>query len=100
MTRRWRIDHASREYAREVGDPLLGTAEAEPKDEAERLAVKRGLGVAGAGCWAVEDVAASEAAVACCIAHREDGCICGAPATVLDVQRGGMVCGEHVRGAA
>ena len=30
-----------------------------------------------------------------CIAYREDGRICGRPATVIDQQRGGMVCQEH-----
>ncbi len=30
-----------------------------------------------------------------CIAYREDGRLCGRPATQLDRQRGGMVCGEH-----
>jgi hypothetical protein len=31
-----------------------------------------------------------------CIAYKEDGTICGERATVIDVQRGGMVCAEHV----
>ena len=30
-----------------------------------------------------------------CIAYREDGDICGQPATVLDRQRHGMVCTAH-----
>lgn len=30
-----------------------------------------------------------------CIAYRDDGAICKAPATVLDTQRGGMVCRAH-----
>jgi len=30
-----------------------------------------------------------------CIAYTEAGNICGRPATVLDKQRGGMVCGVH-----
>ena len=30
-----------------------------------------------------------------CIAHTEGGEICGRPASVMDVQRGGMVCGVH-----
>lgn len=30
-----------------------------------------------------------------CIAHTEAGSICGRPATILDHQRGGMVCGVH-----
>ena len=30
-----------------------------------------------------------------CIAYREDGRICGAPAPILDPQRGGMVCRLH-----
>jgi hypothetical protein len=30
-----------------------------------------------------------------CIAYTETGHICGRPATVLDPQRGGMVCGVH-----
>jgi hypothetical protein len=31
-----------------------------------------------------------------CIAYREDGTLCRAPATILDHQRGGMVCLQHV----
>ena len=30
-----------------------------------------------------------------CLAYREDGRICGEPATVLDTQRRGMVCEAH-----
>lgn len=30
-----------------------------------------------------------------CIAYREDGRLCGAPAPILDPQRGGMVCRLH-----
>jgi hypothetical protein len=30
-----------------------------------------------------------------CIAYLGDGRICGAPATHLDIQRGGMICDEH-----
>jgi hypothetical protein len=30
-----------------------------------------------------------------CIAYTEAGTICRRPATVLDTQRGGMVCEEH-----
>lgn len=30
-----------------------------------------------------------------CIAYREDGRLCGEPASVLDVHRGGMVCEAH-----
>lgn len=30
-----------------------------------------------------------------CIAYLNDGRICGAPACVLDLQRGGMVCWAH-----
>ena len=30
-----------------------------------------------------------------CIAYRDDGTICRQPATILDVQRGGMVCIDH-----
>ena len=30
-----------------------------------------------------------------CIAYTTDGNICGRPGTVLDTQRGGMVCGVH-----
>lgn len=30
-----------------------------------------------------------------CIAYREDGRLCGAPAVILDQQRGGMVCRLH-----
>jgi hypothetical protein len=31
-----------------------------------------------------------------CIAYQEDGSLCRAPATILDHQRGGMVCLQHV----
>ena len=31
-----------------------------------------------------------------CIAYREDGTLCRAPASILDHQRGGMVCLQHV----
>lgn len=30
-----------------------------------------------------------------CIAYNEQGNICGAPANIIDEQRGGMVCQEH-----
>jgi hypothetical protein len=30
-----------------------------------------------------------------CIAYREDGRVCRAPATQLDGQRGGLVCAAH-----
>ena len=30
-----------------------------------------------------------------CIAYKEDGTICDAPACVIDEQRGGMVCVDH-----
>jgi hypothetical protein len=30
-----------------------------------------------------------------CIAYQEDGQMCGEPATVIDPQRGGMVCTAH-----
>jgi hypothetical protein len=30
-----------------------------------------------------------------CIAYREDGRLCARPASILDPQRGGMVCAEH-----
>ena len=30
------------------------------------------------------------------IAYQDDGTICRAPATILDYQRGGMVCLQHV----
>jgi hypothetical protein len=30
-----------------------------------------------------------------CIAYNDQGKICGRPATVIDLQRGGMVCFEH-----
>ena len=33
--------------------------------------------------------------VAQCIAYREDGKLCGEVATILDEQRGGMVCAKH-----
>jgi hypothetical protein len=31
-----------------------------------------------------------------CLAYREDGTLCRAPASILDHQRGGMVCLQHV----
>ena len=31
-----------------------------------------------------------------CLASREDGTLCRAPAAILDHQRGGMVCPQHV----
>jgi hypothetical protein len=34
-----------------------------------------------------------------CIAYREDGLLCRAPATILDPQRGGLVCVQHVPAA-
>jgi hypothetical protein len=30
-----------------------------------------------------------------CIAYRDDGTLCREPATILDPQRGGMVCWQH-----
>jgi hypothetical protein len=36
---------------------------------------------------------------ATCIASREEGALCRAPATILDHQRGGMVCLQHVPAA-
>jgi hypothetical protein len=30
-----------------------------------------------------------------CIAYREDGCLCRGPASILDHQRGGLVCLDH-----
>ena len=30
-----------------------------------------------------------------CIAHLQDGRICGKAAIVIDYQRGGMICKEH-----
>lgn len=54
---KWAIYHASREFAREAGDPILGTIEADTKAQAEELAAKDGeiasRAVAGAGLWAV-----------------------------------------------
>jgi hypothetical protein len=47
----WHIYFGSREFARERGDPLLGTVEAETKEDAERIAISRGLG-GTAGVWA------------------------------------------------
>jgi hypothetical protein len=34
--------------------------------------------------------------MALCIAHHADGRLCRAPASILDPQRGGLVCREHV----
>jgi hypothetical protein len=30
-----------------------------------------------------------------CIAYRDDGTLCRAPATILDLERGGLVCWRH-----
>jgi hypothetical protein len=52
------IHYASREFAREHGDPHLGVVEARSKEEAEALAAKdgdiAGKAVPGAGLWAVK----------------------------------------------
>jgi ketol-acid reductoisomerase len=48
---RYNIYYLSREYAREHGDPLLGTVEAESKDDAEALAMAQGMGGV-VGVWA------------------------------------------------
>ncbi len=48
----WSIYHASREYARVMGDPKIGEVEAATKDEAERIACEAGI-ARGAGAWAV-----------------------------------------------
>lgn len=37
--------------------------------------------------------------VCLCIAYLEDGTICRQPASVLDMERGGMVCEAHAPGA-
>lgn len=88
--KKWRIYYGLREYARETGDPMLGIVEAESKEAAESQAGRFGLGnVPSAGYWAVEDTAPR------CIAYRNDGYICQRAATVLDQQRGGMVCPAH-----
>ncbi|MBD2499860.1 hypothetical protein [Anabaena azotica] len=49
---RFDIYYENREYARMMGDPLLGVVYAESKNEAETIAIKNGLGGTG-GCWAV-----------------------------------------------
>lgn len=53
----WNIYYESREFAREMGDPLLGRVEAESFEEAVEKAWKAleiaGKVVFGAGLWAV-----------------------------------------------
>lgn len=49
---KWKIYHRCREYAREMGDPVLGTVTAATKQQAEQLAAQQGLGTV-AGVWAV-----------------------------------------------
>jgi hypothetical protein len=51
--KRFEIFHASREYAHELGDPLLGSVNATTKEQAEEKARCLGLGHA-TGPWAVE----------------------------------------------
>ena len=55
---RWAIYFASREFARERGDPLLGTVEAQSKEQAEERAARDGdiasRAYPGAGLWAVK----------------------------------------------
>ena len=38
----------------------------------------------------------NESTAAPCIAYEDDGTLCRAPASILDHQRGGMVCLQHV----
>jgi hypothetical protein len=56
----WGIYHRDREYARECGDPLLGTVLAGSKEQAEAKAIAgewhkppRGMLIATSGLWAV-----------------------------------------------
>ena len=56
----WEIYHRDREYARECGDPLLGTVLAGSKEEAEAKALAgqwhkppQGMLIATSGLWAV-----------------------------------------------
>lgn len=51
--RQWNVYYADREFARLMNDPLLGTVEAETREEAERLG-QRCLPLAVGGCWVVE----------------------------------------------
>ena len=48
----WKIYHRCREYAWEMGDPVLGTVTAATKQQAEQQAIQQGLGTV-AGVWAV-----------------------------------------------
>ncbi|MCC5664800.1 hypothetical protein LC653_12950 [Nostoc sp. CHAB 5784] len=50
---KFNIYYDDSEYARVMGNPVLGVVEAGCKDEAEILASKNGLG-GTAGVWAVE----------------------------------------------
>lgn len=52
--RRWRVYHRDGEYARLLGDPLLGTVEATTREQAERQGASL-LPFAGGGVWVVED---------------------------------------------
>lgn len=53
----WAIYYESREFAKEHGDPILGTVSAPTKEEAEKVAAHDpsivSQAVAGAGLWAV-----------------------------------------------
>jgi len=52
--RRWRVYYSDGEYARQLGDPLLGTVEAGTREEAERKGAAL-VTIAGPGVWVVED---------------------------------------------
>lgn len=51
--RTWNVYYGDREFARLMHDPLLGTVEADTREEAERIG-QRCLPMAGGGCWVVE----------------------------------------------
>lgn len=53
-SKRWRVYYSDGEYARQLGDPLLGIVEASTREEAER---KGGalVTIAPPGVWVVED---------------------------------------------
>lgn len=52
--KRWHVYYQDAEFARLMGDPLLGTVEAATREEAERQGASL-VPFAGGGAWVVED---------------------------------------------
>lgn len=50
----WRVYYADGEFARQLGDPLLGYVESATREEAERKGANLPE-IAGPGVWVVED---------------------------------------------